>query len=1641
MRKISFFGWLLAVALMLSAPSAMAEGVNPAHGSIAGEVLFHDNFPVTSLSMTAVGGGNTVQKTTNNSSSAGPLTYQLPVPGGDFNYSVSASCGLSGGGNNSLTLFFNQRSFPVAPNVSVPNNYVFPNVGFVRFRVNVTAGTPISSAAIGSWATRAVTSGEKTATYSTGTEPTSATSYEWVLPVVPNQQIELTAKVNVTDGSGTKTYTFSKSAQAPYVLTPVDVSAGAEVLIPLEIDLVAGPPSASSDNQGTMESAVELLGLPSSNFTRHVFRSTTRSANPALYSFAYSFPGNQYTTPKLYTPTTYFDASVDSSLRWPYINGDPLSDKATIYPGTTAYLNQQRAGGFLAGSVNLSGTVANEDLLSLTFNVVGVGSNFYGLAPIVRHATSSAFKKPWVRDYQLFLTSGDWELFDVTLTKRLLSPTRTYSVTFVDYRNRFDGSADSAPISIQSGMNEKDFNYCLGSAVMRFRDAQGRLVRNPSVSGKGTHKTNGVIDLTANVSSSYSSSDYVEMAEIEVFGPPGDYNLSTIQVYTNDGKLVKFAPRSITLACSATKTYDFPGPVVTIDSPQAEAITNLQPFPVSGRVAGGSSAIASVTVNGEPAALTPLAAHEAAFNYDLVLTGGENTITLVATETSGAQATEVVSVFADYWQPTVSIPYPSDGDSFISTEASIPFAVEAADLGYGYTLSVLVDDILVHTATGDGDIGSPVALSFEDMLRGLGVGEHVITATVTDRAGNSAGSTVTIALNDAPPVLAGLTDQVIEATSAAGAAANFQVSATSSCNSEAAPVIFAEPVLTPQGNATTTAGAVNRTFQWQGVVAPDGHSAQYLVQVSDALDFSVVRYSSAWQSGTTWSQSLPVGTWFWRVIARDSVHATVQSNPATGNSFSILNADNSVTSRFNIAHHTEAIFSGGVYPEPGSLMWVGPFVHGDYEVDVDRWFLAFDTSTLGAGTTVTSARLNLDYQDRSRMEYGSVTNVHGSTWISPGDETTFDNVGALLASKTIAFTQPFGMVSFSVRPDYIEEAGLTRFALVAANDLSGEIMNASPGYAKETSYLELTYVPSTAPWAAAILTPQGNAATGDQQAFKTFGWSPMTAADGDPAEYLVEISSVADFTSIAFSSNWQTETAWAQALPPGTWYWRVTARDAMHHNVQSNWAASSFIVTYLPPPPPPAEATVVCSANSGDSFPLGATVVTCTATDACNRSATGSFTITVQDTIPPVLVLPADLTVEATSAQGATVEFSATATDTVDAAPAVTCTPPSGSTLAVGASIVGCTARDASGNEAAGMFWVTVEETSPPLLTVPPDVSAEATGSLTSIDIGQATATHNLAVTIVNDAPTTFPVGNTVVTWTATAANGKKTSGTQKVTVVDTTPPVLDGLVNQTIEATSADGAVALFNVTASDLVDETVDVPCSATSGSTFPLGTTLVSCSAMDDDGNIANGSFTITVQDTTLPVLTVPADITVFLNTPIGATQVQAFLAGATVSDAVDPDVAVTVSGVPENLNTVGVKQVKFVAADDSNNRVEHAANIHVVYGGGEEFMEPVSLLKPFKQGSTVPVKIGFTDASGASVTTAVVRISVYLVDNNLPVGEPIEVEATGGADTGSLFKVADDHYQYNLNTKKLSVGSYQVRAALDDGTSRSVLLALK
>lgn len=122
--------------------------------------------------------------------------------------------------------------------------------------------------------------------------------------------------------------------------------------------------------------------------------------------------------------------------------------------------------------------------------------------------------------------------------------------------------------------------------------------------------------------------------------------------------------------------------------------------------------------------------------------------------------------------------------------------------------------------------------------------------------------------------------------------------------------------------------------------------------------------------------------------------------------------------------------------------------------------------------------------------------------------------------------------------------------------------------------------------------------------------------------------------------------------------------------------------------------TIHCDHESGATFPLGRTTVTCTASDQFGNHAEDDFDITVADTTPPELMLT-DVTAEASGGE-ADVTYTQLAVDAVDGTVPVTCTPPSGSTFPLGRTTVQCSATDAHQNTANGSFYVNVVDSTPP---------------------------------------------------------------------------------------------------------------------------------------------------------------------------------------------------------------------------------------------------------------------------------------------------------------------------------------------------------
>lgn len=342
----------------------------------------------------------------------------------------------------------------------------------------------------------------------------------------------------------------------------------------------------------------------------------------------------------------------------------------------------------------------------------------------------------------------------------------------------------------------------------------------------------------------------------------------------------------------------------------------------------------------------------------------------------------------------------------------------------------------------------------------------------------------------------------------------------------------------------------------------------------------------------------------------------------------------------------------------------------------------------------------------------------------------------------------------------------------------------------------------------------------------------------------------------------------------------------------------------------------------------GDTILTLTAQDPFGVGATQrSVTIHVGDNVPPVVTVPGDMTVEATGPSGAAVTFTATANDNVDGPLTPSCDVLSGATLPLGDTTVTCTATDAAGNTGTASFVVHVVDTTPPTVVAPADVTAEATSPAGADVFYPNAAAHDTVDGTVTAACapaslSTFPLGATTVTCTATDSHHNTGSATFHVNVVDTVGPALSLPATITAEATSPAGAAVTYTATATDVVDGPITPTCSPASGATFPLGTTTVNCSATDAHSNPTGGSFTVVVRDTTAPVITWTGNQGTYSPDQTVNITCTATDSGSGIASATCPNI----SGPASSFN-IGVNTFTATATDNAGNTTTSSTSFTV------------------------------------------------------------------------------------------------------------------
>jgi gliding motility-associated-like protein len=261
----------------------------------------------------------------------------------------------------------------------------------------------------------------------------------------------------------------------------------------------------------------------------------------------------------------------------------------------------------------------------------------------------------------------------------------------------------------------------------------------------------------------------------------------------------------------------------------------------------------------------------------------------------------------------------------------------------------------------------------------------------------------------------------------------------------------------------------------------------------------------------------------------------------------------------------------------------------------------------------------------------------------------------------------------------------------------------------------------------------------------------------------------------------------------------------------------------------------------------GAYTVTATGLNGCSATSL-PVNVFIGDNTAPVITAPLNVTVTPNlgcEAIGVTLGSPVTSDNCSVAsvsndAPAI---------FPIGTTTVTWTVTDASGNTSTATQIVTVVDQTAPTALAPANVTVSSNNycEATGVDLGLPFATDNCTnnLVITNNAPATYPLGTTTVTWTITDAAGNITTVDQTVTVVDQTAPVLL-LANTSVILDAAGYATIGFE----DLDNGSFDncgIAGAVLSQSAFDcsnVGNNLVSVILTDNNGNQTTAQVMVTV-----------------------------------------------------------------------------------------------------------------------------------------------------------------------------------------------------
>ncbi len=336
-------------------------------------------------------------------------------------------------------------------------------------------------------------------------------------------------------------------------------------------------------------------------------------------------------------------------------------------------------------------------------------------------------------------------------------------------------------------------------------------------------------------------------------------------------------------------------------------------------------------------------------------------------------------------------------------------------------------------------------------------------------------------------------------------------------------------------------------------------------------------------------------------------------------------------------------------------------------------------------------------------------------------------------------------------------------------------------------------------------------------------------------------------------------------------------------------------------------------------------VATGTVSPFCSRTMTNSATI-IEDAIIPVINSCAPNKNVNTDAGQCTASNVLLGTpDVTDNCGIASMTNDAPSVFPIGTTDIHWAINDYSGNTSYCGQQVTVTDSEQPTITCSSDLSFNVTSSCekTGVTLILPTVSDNCGVNspIADYTSTTFPVGVTNVTWTATDVNGNFNSCVQHITVNDIAPPSITCAADVTVNTDAGHNYATLSGLTAPVTSDVCGVIPAvNNHPSSVFPLGTTDVIWTGSDIHNNTATCTQQVTVQDHEAPVFSnIPSDISQCNTHPTW-----------TPPTATDNCGSVTITSThnPGATFPIGTTPVTYTATDASGNTA--TASFDVIIG---------------------------------------------------------------------------------------------------------------